>query len=216
MRFCGSSIWIFRWVSCGSVNLLLGFMKRNAFFIFHLDDFLFDLPFRAISCVRWMIAIAICTFCFIFAFMIVMSSLYTFRIFWFVLAASFVVAIFLTIKATLWIWNVNFCATNQETNFDLRGYVWTIYGQYVGIWRNQLPIFSPLHAFNFGNTLWLQFIFDVLFIHISQLFTSNHTSWRIECALWGVTLIGMSINLSALKRLSLWALFSKCTNSCLP
>ena len=182
MRFWHSSIWVFRWVSYRSFNLLPGFMKRNVLLIFHFDDFLFDLPFRATSHICWMIAITICTFCFIFAFMIVMSSLSTFCTFCFVLAESFVVAVFLTIKTTLWIWNVDFCVTNQETNFDLRGYVWTIYGEYVGIWRNQLPILLPLHTFNFGHTLWFQFISDVLFIHISQFFTANHTSWRIECS----------------------------------
>ena len=171
-----SRIWVFRWVSYRSFNLLPGFMKRDVLLIFHFDHFLFVLPFGATSHIRWMIAITIGTFCFVFAFMIIMSSLSTF---WFVLAESFVVAIFLTIKITLWIWNVNFCVTNQETNFDLRGYVWTINGQYVLIGRYQLPILSPLHAFNFGYTLWFQFIFYVLFIHISQLFTSNNTSWRI-------------------------------------
>ena len=59
--------------------------------------------------------------------MIVMSSLSTFGTFCFVLAESFVVAVFLTIK-TLWIWNVGFCVTIPEANFDLRRYVWTIYG----------------------------------------------------------------------------------------
>ena len=182
MRFWHSSIWVFRWVSYRSFNLLPDFMKRNVLLVLHFDDFLFDLPFRAISHICWMIAITIGTFCFAVTFMIVMSSLSTFCTFCFVLAESFVVAVFLTIKTTLWIWNVNFSVTNQETNFDLRGYVWTINGQYVWIGRYQLPILSPLHAFNFGNTLWLQFIFDVLFIHISQFFAANHTSWRIQCS----------------------------------
>ena len=179
MRFWNTSIWVFRWVSHRSFNLLPGFMKRNVLLILHFDDFLSDLPFRATSHICWMIAITISTFCFVVTFMIVMSSLSTFC---FVLVESFVVAILLTIKTTLRIWNVNFCVTNQETNFDLRGYVWTINGQYVWIWRYQLPILSPLHAFNFGNTLWLQFVFDVLFIHISQFFAANHTSWRIQCS----------------------------------
>ena len=202
MRFWHSSIWVFRWVSYRFFNLLPGFMNRNVLLILHFDDFLFDLPFRATSHISWMIAITIGTFCFVVTIMIVMSSLSTFCTFCFVLAESFVVVVFLTIKTKLWIWNVNFCVTNQETNFNLRGYVWIINGQYVWIWRYQLPILSPLHAFNFGNTLWLQFIFDVLFIHIYELYTSNHTSWRIECSV-GVTLTGTSINLSAMRRLSL-------------
>ena len=181
MGFWHSSICVFRCVSYRSFNLLPGFMKRNVLLILHFDDFLFDLPFRATSHICWMIAITFGTFCFVVTFMIVVSSLSTFCTFCFVLAESFVVAVFLTIK-TLLIWNVYFCVTNQESNFDLRGCVWIINGQYVWILRYQLPILSPLHAFNFGNTLWLQFIFDVLFIHISELFTCNHTSWRIECS----------------------------------
>ena len=94
MWFWHSSIWVFRWVSYRSFNLLPGFMKRNVFLIFHFDNFLFDLPFRATSHIRWMIAITICTFCFIFALMIVMFSLSTSRTFWLVLAVPFVVAIF--------------------------------------------------------------------------------------------------------------------------
>ena len=140
MRFWHSSIWVFRWLSYRSFNLLPGFMKRNVLLVLHFDDFFFDLPFRATSHICWMIAMTIGTFCYVVTFMIVMSSLSTFC---FVLAESFVVAVFLTIKTTLWIWNVNFSVTNQETNFDLRGYVWTINGQYVWIGRYQLPILSP-------------------------------------------------------------------------
>ena len=170
MWFWDSSIWLFRRVGYGSFSLLSGFMKRNVLLIFHFDYFLFDLPFRVTSCVRWMIALTIGTFCFIFAFIIVMFCLCTFRIFGLVLAVSVVVAIFLTIKTTLWIWNIHLCVTYQKANFDLRGYVWIIYGQYVWIWKYQLPIISPLHHFY------------VLVINISHFFTSNHTSWGNECS----------------------------------
>ena len=139
---------------------------------------------------------------FVFAFKIIMSSLSTFCTFWFVFAESFVLAIFLTIKTTLWIWNVNFCVTNQESNFDLRGYVWTINGQYVWIGRYQLPILSPLHAFNFGYNLW----FQLIFMSSSSIFPSSlHPITHIEelSVLWGVTFTGTSISLSALRRLSL-------------
>ena len=194
-----SSTWVFRWVSYRSFNVLPGFTKQNVLLIFHFDDFFFDLPFRATSHIRWMIAITICTFCFIFAFVIFMFSLSTFRTFWLVLAVSFVVAIFLT-KQRSGFWYKLFCDESGNQPWS-GGYVWTIYGQYVGIWRNQLPIFSSLHKFNFGHTLWLQFIFDVLFIHIAQFFTPNHTSWRIECSVG--CHFNRNISLSALSRLSL-------------
>ena len=167
--FWHSSIRVFRWVSYRSFNLLPGFMKRNVLLIFHFNNFLFDLPFRATSHICWMIAITIGTFCFIFTFMIVMSSLSTF---WFVLAESFIVTIFLTIKTTLWIWNVNLCVTNHETNFDLRGYVWTISGQYV--WRHQLPILSPLHAFNFGYFVIPVHFWCPLHPYFSALYIQSH------------------------------------------
>ena len=213
MRFWHSSMRVFRWVSYRSFKLLPGFMKWNVLLIIHFDDFVFDLPFRATSHICWMIAITIGTFCFVFKFMILMSSLFTFCTFWFVVAECFVVAIFLTIITTFWIWNVNFYVTNQEAPFDLRGYVWTINGQYVSIWRYQLPILSPLRAFNFGYTLWLQFILYVLFIHISQLFASNHTSWRIECS------VGCHFNRNvnqfvSSEKIIAVGLFLKCTAVC--
>ena len=90
MWFWHSSIWVFRWVSYRSFNLLPGFMKRNVLLIFHFDDFLFDLPFRATSHIRWMIAITIGTFCFVFTFMIIMSSLSTLCTFCFVLAVYYI------------------------------------------------------------------------------------------------------------------------------
>ena len=46
------------------------------------------------------------------------------------------------IKATSCIWNIQLCVTNQNTNLDLRGYDWIIYGKYVGILKYQLPIFA--------------------------------------------------------------------------
>ena len=154
-----------------------------------------------------MIAITIGTFCFVFTFMIVMSSLSTFCTFFFVLAESFVVVVFLTIKTTLCIWSVNFCITNQETNFDLKGYVWTINGQYVWILRYQQPILASLHAFNFCNTWWSQCI---LMSSTSIFLNSLHPITPLQelSALWGVILTGTSINSSAL-RLSLFAIINR-------
>ena len=138
------------------------------YLIFHFDNFLFDLPFRTTSHIRWVIAITIGTFCFDFTFMIVMSSLCTFCTFWFVLAESFVVAIFLI--------NYNnvvdleyklscYESGNQLWSEGVRlDYLWSIC-------RNLKELtahFSPLHTFNFGHTLWLQFIFDVIFIDVAQ------------------------------------------------
>ena len=202
MRFWHSSIWIFRWVSYRSFNLLPGFMKRNVLLILHFDDFLFDLPFRATSHICWMIAITIGTFCFVVTFMIVMSSLSTFCTFCFVLAESFVVAVFLTIKTTLWIWNVNFCVTNQETNFDLRGMFWLLMVNMFESEGTNCPSFRLFMR----STLVTACDCSSFFMSSSSIFLSSlHPITHLEelSALWGVTLTGTSINLSALRRLSL-------------
>ena len=72
--------------------------------------YFFDLPLRATSCVCWMIAITIGTFWFIFAFMIMMSGLSTFRTF---LQYVLLWPNFWQLKPTLWIWNIHFCVTKS-------------------------------------------------------------------------------------------------------
>ena len=140
-------------------------MKQNVLLILHFDDFLFDLPFKATSHICWMIAITIGTFCFIVTFMIVMSSLSTFCTFCFVLAESFVVVVFLTIKTTLWIWNVNYVNESGKQLWSegvCLDYLWLICrnlkeptahlfaSSYVQLWSHlviSVYLWCPLHPY---------------------------------------------------------------------
>ena len=108
-------------------------MKRYVVLKFSFEDFLFSFPFGTISYVCRMITIAIGTFYFIFAILILMTCLSAFCTFLLIFAEFFVVAILLTIEASLGIWYINFCASNEKPNFDFFGDFLAIYSQNIRV-----------------------------------------------------------------------------------
>ena len=127
-------IWMFEWVTFMPFISLSGFIQ----------NFLFSFPSRTASCVGRMVVITFCEFNFIVTFMF---------------TKCLIVTMFLTIEASLMVWDAYFFVTNWKANFDFARFVLTVYGQYVSVGIN-CPSFRLLICSTFVtpcdfNSFWM-------------------------------------------------------------